>query len=241
MKAENSAHARLNGASSVSIDAAMLARGASATRPLAAVGRRSTQAHASAPESTRPRRDKIFRACRRDRNRYECRRAGAQNSPATIEWYPDQREWDRKESRRRPVPVLQRHYCGIQPPDLSIRRAKRGPAFGSRAFAHAASCQPAGPAPQRCAMPLACCCLPVQGLGGKSAAHGGPAQLDLEKLPVGDPLSESGRTRRAGRQRHVFPAQRAGNTCRLAETKQSEIEPRSRSENDVRFWTVTGR
>ena len=93
-------------------------------------------------------------------------------------------------------------------------------------------------APQCCAMPLACCCLPVQGLRGKSAAHGGPAQLDLEKLPVGDPLSESGRTRRAGRQRHVFPAQRAGNTWRLAETKQSEIESRSRSENDVRFWTV---
>ena len=113
---------------------------------------------------------------------------------SAIAWYPDQREWDRKESRRRAVPVLQRHYCGIQPPDQSIRRAERGPASGSRACVHA-SCQPAGHAPQSCAMPLACCCLPVQGLGGKSAAHGGPAQLDSEKPPVGDPLSESGRTR----------------------------------------------
>ena len=228
MKAENSAHARLNGASSVSIDAAMLARGASATRPLAAVGRRSTQAHASAPESTRPRRDKIFRACRRDRNRYECRRAGAQNSPATIEWYPDQREWDRKESRRRAVPVLQRHYCGIQPPDQSIRRAERGPASGSRACVHA-SCQPAGHAPQSCAMPLACCCLPVQGLGGKSAAHGGPAQLENRPLATRCPSPGGLGIPSAARWEYIW---------RLAETEQSEIEPRRRSENDVRLWTV---
>ena len=153
--------------------------------------------------------------------------------PSAIEWYPDQRKWDRKESRRRAVPVLQRHYCGIQPPDQSIRRAERGPACGSRACAHVESAS--GPRPHwprnaaQCPSRAAACrCRAFE-------ANRRPTGVQPNSIRKNRPLA----TRCPSPGGLGIPsAARWEYIWRLAETEQSEIEPRRRSENDVRLWTV---